>query len=487
MAVDPGIALSVRPPQVRSPLESMQRAISIADMVAGLQQRQQEARYRAEEEPVRRAELAAHRRKLEDDTALTEAFKQTVKYNPDVDDLEYDLQAATNLLTSKNRADLLPRYVSEMNTERAAYTHQWLQRAEPLANATENFLALPEEQRAEHWLPYRRVAGQLDPGAKALGNQYTPEIVPKLEQFVAKRNAFISRAEKIKAQAEAEKAKAELAKMRAETSRITKEAQSSQERIDTAFELFKTTGAVAKDATLEGLSEEKRRELFVAAGIPVPAERVKSEATIEREVIEQAYAEKNKLDPAKLTASQKVAARQWSEKLSPEKKTDMQILMGLYRSNKPEDRKLFEALRNIESGPSVTDKRTIISTAISAALEVDSVTGEKSFNPEQFEQVRKLYTPLWPEMPGLPQIEAMQSPAAAGDTRPWYARVGAGIKGILTPTPPSAKPSPTRPALPKPSKPGEIASDDVLEQYLQANGGDVAKAEKALKDAGYRE
>src|SRR5688572_1052460 len=97
MPIDPNIALSVRPPQVRSPLESMDRAIRISDMVAIQNQRAQEAKYRQEEEPVRKAELAyrrskvaAEEAKLAEDTVLKDAFRQTMKFDDESGDIAYD-------------------------------------------------------------------------------------------------------------------------------------------------------------------------------------------------------------------------------------------------------------------------------------------------------------------------------------------------------------------------------------------------------------
>ena len=490
MAINPNISLSVQPPQRYSPLDSMQKTIAIADMVAQGHERQQTAK-------LNRLRLDEAEKGLADSRAVEDAFNESFKMNDDGTDVDFDLPKAAAILKSKNMAHLYPKVEQQVNTrrsefrQRAAEELKWaLGQIEGAGMVAENWLARPEAERPAYYLPLQRVIDKM--GLKqqlGLPSQYDPAtVVPRLEGVVAERNMLKDQASVLEQADKRERAAAELAKIKAETVKLNREGLPLEEQIKKGFDAFRATGALPATATLETLTPKQRRELHVAVGIDVDPEKVQGEQAIERELVETAYAEKVlKGKPhSQMTAAEKVEAQRWNKTRTPDKLTDQERLISLWRSGKPEDKALFYALRPSamsEDSPDINLMSSILMRAVTSS--VDNITGE--INPDQFEQVRKLFLPLWPKMPALPDLKK-EIPKSGQSWGEW---LGGIISAPSAPPAPVAPPAAVAPAtpqstLPKPTPGNTEASDDVMKRYLAAHGNNVEAAAAAMEKDGWK-
>lgn len=390
-------------PEVRSPLESQERAIRISDMIASQTQRAQEAKYRQEEAPVRQAELALRRKKaaveeaqLEEDTILKNAFRQTMKYNDETGDIDYDQEKASTILPP----ELLPRYRSEVGAQKAedrkaamAEANAWLSSNKIVGDVVENFTTIKEEERPDQWINFRRALVKLDPqAAAALPQKYTPEILPALQGMIQQRDMVRSTAEKLAA---AQKAEEEALDLQTKKAAATK-AETDLKKATKIDEFTNASGerVLAMQQPDGTVTYEKS------------SEKVKtiSDKQAETELIEEAYGQlrlKGKTRD-KMTAAEKVAAKRWDEAASknadPTKRTDLDKMMELYRSPKPEDRALFNALKgNFDNGPTMSNRISMIGQANTAANQ--EVSSSQDRKKSAYDRVRGRFLKEYPDFP----------------------------------------------------------------------------------------
>ena len=170
MPIDPSIALQGRTPQVNSPLESFQRNIAIADMMAGMQERQQRAKEYEAEAPLRQAVNLSQMQKLAEEAAIKKAHTESIKpFNPEVGDLEEDEERAYQILDSVDipgigkGSYLRDRYKLERSALAAATRTQLLDEAtdhakqiDTVATPARNFITLKPEDQDAQWNEMRQ-------------------------------------------------------------------------------------------------------------------------------------------------------------------------------------------------------------------------------------------------------------------------------------------------------------------------------------------
>ena len=154
MPIDPSIALSGRTHQVNSPLDSFQKNIAIADMMARLQEQQSTAGLRSQEVKLREAEVSQAQRKINEENTFNAAIESHIKYDPEKKDIEYDDEGIAADLQKSGMAHLLPQFQEKRNTMRATARQRAIQEIEQTYKLTdalgvpaENFLATPEAER----------------------------------------------------------------------------------------------------------------------------------------------------------------------------------------------------------------------------------------------------------------------------------------------------------------------------------------------------
>lgn len=170
------------------------------------------------------------------------------------------------------------------------------------------------------------------------------------------------------------------------------------------------------------------------------------------DLIYAAYAATKKKDPATLTATEKLDAETWYEARKPQEQTDMQRAWTQYKANPEEFVKFMDAYR----GGSPTDRSPTpaqIATAYRSVLAMMDELGLEPDTPEgqaYYEQQRKIHEGMGFKLPALGS-----EPGESSD-------------------------------LPKPKKPGESATDDIIDAYLKAHGNDTAAATKAMLADGWQ-
>ena len=205
------------------------------------------------------------------------------------------------------------------------------------------------------------------------------------------------------------------------------------------------------EVTMQQRTVKEGGESFIEYFITDPANvigRVKSD---EAPIVWRAYAEKLKKPFAQLTDMDKVKAEAWKESLTPERQTDMKILIGLYKTNRP----LFNALKGIEEDPkkaTVAQKISMIGQANLAARSIATRYGKKEEQKAAYEEVRNRYLDQYPDFPGFE-----------------------GSRSIMKSS-----------SLPRPTQAGEIANEKIQDAYLDFFGGDVGLALQAMKEAGWK-
>lgn len=193
MAIDPSIALQVRQPQILSPFDANAKAVTVADVMGQMQERQSLAAEREAQAPIRAAQAAAQQKQLAENSALSQAFEGSVGYDQDAGDLSYDDSKAAQILHSQNMDYLLPQYQAKKDQARAAHRTQALNEIGDAqktiavqAVPAENFLSIDDPGKRKAAYPSLRA--QLiaaNPGnGKLLPNDYDPDTVDKLLQSV---------------------------------------------------------------------------------------------------------------------------------------------------------------------------------------------------------------------------------------------------------------------------------------------------------------
>ena len=196
MAINPAISLGVQPPQVRSPLESMQRAVTIADSLARMQENQQAAKQRAQEAPVRAAEMAAKAKDLADQKSFDDLVSGSVRFNPETKDVDYgDPVELEGKFKASNIGHLYPTFMenqaklkSQHRTQAMAEINDLNKRLEMEATPAGNFLAEKDPaKKKKAWPALRAMLVSMDPSrGKILPYDYDAAVVDaKLEELVS--------------------------------------------------------------------------------------------------------------------------------------------------------------------------------------------------------------------------------------------------------------------------------------------------------------
>lgn len=456
MAIDPSISLRYKSPQIQSPLDSFTKTVQISEMLSQMQDRQARVAEYAQQAPLRQAENLARQQELAEATVLKKAATESFKpYDPEVGDLEYDDDKWNEILDTADipgvgkASYLKPQFQQIKGAQLAAHRElalNELNRANTMlareAVQIKNFLELPEEKRKAAFSGLRGALIAANPAwGKLLPYEYDASIEAKLRPVVERHELQMSYADRLAAA----KSEAETRKSEAEAKRAEKEA---------AVPGYHNAPPGTLIIKTDSMGKEIER-------IEVPfKEEEKSDKQVEAELVEEAYGQLKLGGKArdKMTAAEKVAARRWDEAITadPAKKTDLDKMMALYRSSNPEDKALFNALKgNFDNGPTVSNKVSILNSLMRASR---NQSGTR-VDPALYEKNRKLYLPIWPDIPGYEEAQKLM-PAAT-------------------------KPAPVT-RLPKPGKAGEEASDDILRVYLKANNNDKEAARKALEAAGWK-
>lgn len=462
MAIDPNISLNVRPVQVRGPLESFERAVTVRDMIQRMKSEKETERLRQAEVKLREAQVTAEERRVRDESIFNETIGRHVKYDPAKKDLDYDDAAITSDLQKLGAAHLLPKFnesrqkMLETARERAIKElDDTIRKVDMIGVPAENFLALSEDQRGGAYPSLIQTLGRLDPSIPAkLPPQYGPDALGLIQGVADQRKQIMTVGDQLK---EAQARKAITAPPALKTDHFP---PGSRVRVTDQ------SGKVVEQFDVPFKPEDK------------------PDAQVKRELVEEAYGQLKLKGKTReqMTAAEKHAAKIWDEGLTaakdPEKLTDMQRLMQLYRSGKKEDMALFNALKGNfedEKEPTVSNKVSIMNAVLGASKKI----GRDQIDPELYEKNRKLYLPIWPSIPGYDAASKLPvgpppTPVSMGDVR----KEESSTRKIA--------PAPAAPKLPKPPKKGAQADTAILKQYLDAAGGDQEKALKALEDAGWQ-
>lgn len=122
---------------------------------------------------------------------------------------------------------------------------------------------------------------------------------------------------------------------------------------------------------------------------------------VKDQVIYDAYAAKLKKVADKLTAKEKLDAESWYKGLTPERQSDQDKMVGYYKTNRP----LFDALKGrSDEGPTVSNQISILNTLMNSSRR----GGVGPIVPELYETNRKVYLPIWPDLPSYPNAKKIE-------------------------------------------------------------------------------
>lgn len=114
--MDTSIPLSVRPQDVRSPLESLQRGLSVADMISGMQDRAQLAKLRAADVRAANLKLQEDQKTVDEKNAFDQVLNDNLTIDPDTKDVAFpDDATVLKSLKAKGVGHLFPKYDAERN------------------------------------------------------------------------------------------------------------------------------------------------------------------------------------------------------------------------------------------------------------------------------------------------------------------------------------------------------------------------------------
>src|SRR3990167_9582170 len=330
MPIDPSIPLRVQPAQVRSPLEAFQRAVSIRDMLGGLQERRQVEKINALKLKEAEFDLAAKERAAQDQTdyqnVLREGWKLDAQGIPAYDDSglpQFDDAAISQKFIKLGRPNLLTKFKQEQATLRQSAAEALAEQAKAdqaihqrYGDTLASFEAIPEDLRPDlwqSWLAAKTTAGLIDKDyAETLAQQpYSPELLEgEIQANIGQKES-----------AERHLKAAQIRDIKAKAAKAEQELTAPTEKGYAPGTLIITKDADGKEISRETVPEKE------------------SDTARKSRLVEEAYAQlklKGKSRDA-MTAAERVAAARWNESLTPEKKSDQDKLMELFRSK--EDRK----------------------------------------------------------------------------------------------------------------------------------------------------
>jgi len=175
--IDPSIPLNVRQIQPLSPMDAIQRSIAIADMVAGMQERQQVAKQRKEEAPLRTARIDKEKRELADVSMLDSVLDKHWKLN-DAGDTIMDDAAAKRELPGHLHPIYDAQKTAFLKSKRQGILDEYStqkQVIDNLGSAADSFLDLDDEQRAAQYPAFLETVRGVNP---ALAQSFPPQYDP---------------------------------------------------------------------------------------------------------------------------------------------------------------------------------------------------------------------------------------------------------------------------------------------------------------------
>lgn len=431
MAIRPEIPLSVQPFQSRSPLESFQRAVSIRDMISNMQQGP--ARKRAQQLQTRTAELdletkelqAAQARKTAD---MLRTKDEVLKANTTWDDakgFQINIPSAVKTLGPQYPELALTLQQQQKAIEKEALDAsiaKWNQESQQYKQFGDLFAG---EDDAVNEQEYNRIPPQIKQSLN-LPPAYSPEAVQYLKSTAERRRTDAER-----------KVTAELKKIEAESGQAKKVDEFTNAAGERVLAMQQPDGSIKYEKSTEKVKPDE------------PSDRQR-----ETELIEEAYGQiklKGKTRD-KMTAAEKVASVRWNEAAStdPAKKTDLNKMMELFRSPKPEDRALFNALKgNFDEGPTPSNKISILNTLMNSSVKFPN----GPMIPELYDKNRKLYLPIWPDIPSYEEAQKITPKQAAAK-----------------PTGPMAGKTATKAAITDAAKKAGVPAADAEKQFTDAGG-----------------
>lgn len=191
MAIDPGISLQVRPAQVTSPIDAMKNAVSIADVISGMNERQQLSKERAVTTKLAQQNLDRTAKQLADQQALETAMDKHWKFDQATGQSTMDDAGALAELPGHLHSTYQATKDAFLNNRNKQLTDE-LENAHKITEAlgvpASNFLAQPEDKRAAAYPDLLKTLGQADPSILTkLPPQYTPEVASKIQEIVDHR------------------------------------------------------------------------------------------------------------------------------------------------------------------------------------------------------------------------------------------------------------------------------------------------------------
>ena len=209
MAINPSIPLHVQQPKIDSPLDAMQRQLSISDMIGQMNERAQMSEQRKLGMAATKAQMSDQDRLRADQKALDGVMDKHWKFDAATGKSTID----DNGVLAELPGHLHPTYQdrkSNFLTQRNKQVLEELESAHKITEAlgvpAKNFLALPEEKRATEYPAVLRALAQADPSlATKLPPAYTPDAAVKLQELVTQRDQIRTIADKVKESEDASK------------------------------------------------------------------------------------------------------------------------------------------------------------------------------------------------------------------------------------------------------------------------------------------
>lgn len=422
--VDSGIALSVRPSQVESPLDVLGKGISIQDSLAQLQERQAQAKDYAAQAPLRQAQAANAMQSIAEKKALDQAFENSVSYDQEAGDLKYDDAKAADILHSSQIPGvgagdyLLPQYQAQKDQRLTAHRQQAIGEldqantvASKVAVPVKNFLATEDpDKKAAAWPDLRASLIAMNPAiGKQLPPDYDPEVVdPKLQATVQHAENLKDTHQKLTDAQDESKLQTEQDLQAVKSGKLTRQ-QYWEKLGNTVGSTPPAQWTASLNAQLSGLKEPpaaaySTKKLAVTTGdkaaadatdidgnpipeswrepgiqldlmqggptghyyVPTPGWKPNVQQTKDS-LNQAAYAASLGKEPGELSDSEKFQANVWAAKQTPQRMTDWQRKAELFKTNPQAYADMTGHLLNGQVKPLTSAERATALSRINAA------------------------------------------------------------------------------------------------------------------------
>lgn len=206
MATDPSIPLQVRPAQIASPMDAMQRAVTIADSVSQMQQRQRLAPAQNAQAKLAVTQATAAQAQLDDSTLLDQIADANVSYDEAAHDIKLDKEAAAAELQKRGKAHLIPVLTEKYDALVQARRTRALKEIDDAHKVTDalgipaqSFLDTDEAERPAKYPALLQTLGQVDPSIlRSMPAQYDENALAKINEIIDHRQQIRAVGDKLK-------------------------------------------------------------------------------------------------------------------------------------------------------------------------------------------------------------------------------------------------------------------------------------------------